>query len=206
MKRTLFVGLLVAVIGGLGLFIADAIGLTLTDTMVGVGAGAIAGMVHIGTPVQRLIGFLVGFALGVFFISMLMGLIPGGGSMAGVSVAFAVVLIVVALVHGFSNAKIHAGIMLLGVFGFAASVYPGLSANPLSINGQIVEMIATQLAMAMIGFLAVVPATFMPDKTSLAHRERKTPTPSAPVDQTPADSTQDSVNKASLDEIIGGTR
>ena len=106
MKRTFGVGLSIAVIGAIGLFIADTLGLTVTNTMIGVGAGAIAGMVQVGSPLQRLGGFLIGFVLGVFFVAMLLGLIPGGGSVAGITVAFAIILIVVAFVHGLSNARL----------------------------------------------------------------------------------------------------
>lgn len=207
MKRTFGVGLSVAVIGGIGLFIAAMIGLTATNTMIGVGAGAIAGMVHVGTPVQRLIGFLVGFVLGVFFIAMLLGLIPGGGSFAGVTVAFAIVLIVIALVHGFSEGKIHSWAMLLGVLCFSAGVYPTLSANPLAAFGQYGTFIATQLALAMIGFLAVLPASIWPDRTSLAHSEKKNKKSEPPADVMVAvPPALDPVNSASIDEIIGGTR
>lgn len=209
MKRTFGVGLLVAVIGGVGLFIAGMLGLTLTDTMIGVGAGAIAGLVHFGTPLQRLGGFLIGFVLGVFFVAMLLGLIPGGGSFAGVTVALATVLIIIALVHGFSGARIHAWSMLLGVLCFAAGVYPTLSANPLAAYGQLWTFVGTQLAMAMIGFLVVIPATIWPDKTSLEQQRKQPKAPTPPDDEAPVAVPQQAtepVNSASIDEIIGGTR
>lgn len=206
MKRTFGVGLSIAVIGAIGLFIASTLGLTVTNTMIGVGAGAIAGMVQIGSPLQRLGGFLIGFVLGVFFVAMLLGLIPGGGSVAGITVAFAIILIVVALVHGLSNARIHAWVILLGVPCFSAGVYPTLASNPLAAGGQYGTFIATQLAMAMIGFLAVIPASIWPDKTSLAHQESKPQEPSAPADSTPVEPAPEPVNSASIDQIIGGTR
>lgn len=167
MKRTFFVGLAIAAIGGLGLFIASALGLTLTNTIVGVGGGVVAATAAIGTPLHRLIGFLIGFVLGMFFTSMLLGLIPGGQSVVGQAVALAVVLVIIALIHGFTREKIQHWIMLLGLLTFAAGVYPTMITNPSGGVGNFWAAVGTQLTMAMIGFLCIIPATLFPDRTSL---------------------------------------
>lgn len=210
MKRTFLVGLSAAVIGGLGLFIASLLSIDLSDTIIGVGAGVIAATVHFGTPLQRLGGFLIGFVLGVFFIAMVLGILPGGYSVMGNAVALAIVLLVIALVHGFTRARIHAWAMLLGVLAFAAGVYPTLSADPFAAHDQLWYFVGTSLAMAMIGFLTVIPATLFPDRTSLAYRDMPAadepstsaePEPGQPVANT--SSHQDAV---SLKDMMGGTQ
>ncbi len=193
MKRTFLVGLSAAIIGAIGLFIGDALGMTMNDTIIGVGVGVIAATVHVGTPLQRLIGLLIGLALGVALVLMLGGAIPGGATALGIGVSFAIVLVVIALIHGFTSTRIHAWVMLLGVLAFGASVFPILATNPFALEGLLPATIGSQLAMAMIGFLVVIPATLYPDTTALsvarsqrdnAEPETATEPPTPAVNQT----------------------
>ncbi len=204
MKRTMIIGLFAMVIGAVGLLISEQLGMSAQNTIFGVGTGVIAAIVRIGTPIQRLAGFLIGMVLGTVLVAMQLGVLPGGTNTVGVGISLIVVLVVVGLIHGLTARRIQAWSMLLGVLAMSAGVYPALAANPFSAVELFPTAALTQLAMGMIGFLAVLPAQRFPDETGLAGG---TPVPvttastpkddESPVDQTPV---------TSLDEIIGGSR
>ena len=55
MKRTFIIGLFAMVIGGIGLFVCEQMGVNPQNTIFGVGTGVIAAIVRIGTPIERLV-------------------------------------------------------------------------------------------------------------------------------------------------------
>jgi len=204
MKRTMIIGLFAMAIGAIGLIISEQLGMNAQNTIFGVGTGVIAAIVRIGTPLQRLGGFLIGMALGTVLVAMQLGVLPGGTNTVGVGISLIVVLVVVGLIHGLTARRIQAWSMLLGVLAMAAGVYPELAANPFSAVGLFPTAALTQVAMGMIGFLAVLPAQRFPDETAIAAgpQQQNAPITDARDDESPVDVTP----VASLDEIIGGTR
>ena len=70
MKRTFIIGLFAMVIGGIGLFVCEQMGVNPQNTIFGVGTGVIAAIVRIGTPIERLAGYLIGLVLGTILVAM----------------------------------------------------------------------------------------------------------------------------------------
>jgi hypothetical protein len=203
MKRTMIIGLFAMAIGAVGLIVSERLGMSAQNTIFGVGTGVIAAIVRIGSPIQRLAGFLIGMALGTVLVAMQLGILPGGTNNVGVAISLIVVLVVVGLVHALTARRIQAWSMLLGVLAMAAGVYPALAASPFSAAGNFPSAALTQLAMGMIGFLAVLPAQRFPDETALAASSDSSP---EPEDVRSSDEQIEEAPVTSLDEIIGGTR
>ena len=199
MKRTFLIGISAAVIGGLGLWVAGLLGLSFQNTVLGVGAGVIAATVKIGSPLERLGGFLIGFLLGVLFIAMRLGLLPGGDSIAGITVALVIILLVITLLSGFTANRISYWSMLLGAIAFVGGFIPICTATPWIAADQLPSSFFSLLAMAAIGFLTVVPAELLPDK-SAKHSDV------APKPEEPEPGAATSEPQTSLDEMIGGAK
>ncbi len=198
MKRTFLMGIAAAVIGGLGLFIASSLGMSFTNTILGVGAGVIAAVVPIGSPALRLVGVIIGIALGVFFAMMRLGMLPGGASIGGSAVTIAVILIVVAVISGLSNELIGAWTMLLGALSFIAGFSPILQTTPWTAFDDLPTSILSTLAMVGIGFLTVVPAEFLiKDRPPVPESFIIEPAPPPAPAQQPS---------SSIDQIIGGAQ
>lgn len=203
MKRTFLIGIAAAVIGGLGLFIASALGMTFQNTIIGVGCGVIIAIVPIGSPVARLGGLLIGFALGIFFSAMQLGLLPGGASVAGSAVALAVVMIVIALISGFTSDRVAAWCMLLGALAFVAGFLPTAETTPWTASDDLPSSVFSLLAMALIGFLTIVPAELLGKGKAAAAAPKAPPSQPTP-DESPTEVTP--TPDVSLNEIIGGAR
>ncbi len=207
MKRTMIIGLFAMAIGAIGLIISEQLGMSAQNTIFGVGTGVVAAVVRIGTPLQRLGGFLIGLALGTVFVAMQLGLLPGGSNKAGTTIALVVVLVIVGLIHALTGRGIQAWSMLLGVLAMTAGVYPALAANPFAAASLFATAALTQIAMGMIGFLAVLPAQRFPDETAIT-APRPEDAPVSDHESSDSDSGKDVAvaSNASLDEIIGGSR
>ncbi len=207
MKRTMIIGLFAMAIGAIGLIISEQLGMSAQNTIFGVGTGVVAAIVRIGTPIQRLGGFLIGLALGTVFVAMQLGLLPGGSNTIGISISLVVVMVVVGLIHGLTARRIQAWSMLLGVLAMSAGVYPALAANPFAASSIFATAALTQIAMGMIGFLAVLPAQRFPDETAItAPRPADAPATDHENSDSNSDTAVDDASNASLDEIIGGSR
>lgn len=199
MKRTFLLGLCIAAIGGVGLLIAGQIGLSFQNTVLGVGAGVVAGTVAAGSPIWRLVGLVVGYFLGVLFDAMRLGLLPGGGTAAGTAVAIAIILVAVTLVAGFTAGRIPLWVMILGALAFIGGFTPIIETAPWTAAEALPTQIATLLAMAGIGFLSVVPAELLPDKKRPSQPVE--PARDKPVDPGPLERAD-----TPLSEMIGGTK
>ncbi|MFT6563707.1 MAG: hypothetical protein ACJAY5_000440 [Actinomycetes bacterium] len=197
------IGLFAMVIGAVGLMLSEQLGMSADNTIFGVGTGVIAAIVRIGTPLQRLSGFLIGMALGTVLVAMQLGIIPGGANKAGIALSLIVVLVAVAVVHALTARRIQAWSMLLGVLAMSAGVYPALAASPFAAAELFPTAALTQLAMGMIGFLAVLPAQRFPDQTALSAIPQPRNRADADIKK---DTTADGTPVVSLDEIIEGSR
>ncbi len=200
MKRAFLLGLGVTVIGALGLFIAALIGMSLQNTVMGVGAGATVAIVRIGHPIWRLVGFLIGFAAGVLFDAMRLGLLPGGWSVVGGAVMLAIVLLLVTIVSGVSSGRISLWSMVLGALTFIAGFSPVIDAAPWTAGAELPGQVFSLLAMAAIGFLCVLPAELLPDAGAQASGSPE------PRDASPASSAGSTDAATPLSEMIGGVK
>lgn len=198
MKRTFLIGLSAAIIGGLGLALGTAMGISFQGTVIGVGGGVIAAIVAIGSPLSRLCGFLIGFGLGIAFDAMRLGLLPGGASVAGQAVALAVILIVITLVSGVTAGRISAWSMLLGSLTFIVGFVPVMQ-QPWTAAEQFPSLAFNLLAMAAIGFLTVVPAEMLPEKPR-KHKDKAVAAGPPPVD----DATSQQLTP--LNQMLGGAK
>jgi hypothetical protein len=208
MKRTFIIGVSAAVIGGLGLWLGELLGLTFQNTVIGVGAGVIVAIVKLGSPIVRLGGFFIGFVLGVFFSAMQLGLLPGGASVAGTAVSLAVVMLVITLISGLTSARISAWTMVLGALTFLCGFLGVAETTPWTAAQQLPSYFCTLLAMAMIGFLTIIPAELLADGRATAS-PAKPPVPTPPAAPNPNASAthpgqQPTPASVGIDEIIGG--
>lgn len=206
MKRTFIIGVSAAIIGGLGLWLGQLFGLTFQNTVIGVGAGVILAIVKLGSPIVRLGGFMIGFVLGVFFSAMQLGILPGGASVAGTAVTLAVVMLVITLISGLTSARISAWTMVLGTLTFLCGFLSVAETTPWTAAQQLPSYFCTLLAMAMIGFLTIIPAELLADGRT---RGTSTRPPDPAVDPRPSPEVSAAAvapNPASvgIDEIIGG--
>lgn len=199
MKRTFLLGLCIAAIGGVGLLIAGQIGLSFQNTVLGVGAGVVAGTVATGSPIWRLVGLVIGYFVGVLFDAMRLGLLPGGGTAAGTAVAIVIILVAVTLVAGFTAGRIPLWVMILGALAFIGGFTPIIETAPWTAAEALPVQIATLLAMAGIGFLSVVPAELLPDK-------KRPSTPIESAGEKPLDPGPPERADTPLSEMIGGTK
>ena len=212
MKRTFIIGLFAMVIGGIGLFVCEQMGVNPQNTIFGVGTGVIAAIVRIGTPIERLAGYLIGLVLGTILVAMQIGILPGGSNNIGVAISLVVVFVIVGLIHGLTGRRIQAWSMLLGVLAMGAGVYPALAADPFAAPGLFPTAALTQIAMGMIGFLAVIPAQRFPDEKALSAAPNAEPKSDDSADSTDvaddssqnADAAKDSNSASLLDDIVGG--
>ena len=165
MKRTFLIGLAAAVIGGIGIWLGGVLGMEFSNTIVGVGAGVILAVVNDRSPLARLGGFLMGYLLGVFFTAMLLGLIPGGRTVIGMAIAFLIMLVPITLIAGLSSNRIPEWTMLLGALAFVAGFAPAALVSPWTAAEALMPSFFSQLAMAALGFLVVIPAMLLPEKS-----------------------------------------
>jgi hypothetical protein len=190
MARTFLIGIAAAVIGAIGLMIGGALGIEFTNTMLGVGGGLILGMVRLGSPLGRLGGYFIGLLLGVLFAALQLGLIPGGASAWGAIIAIGIVLIVIALVSGFTRNHVSSWSMLLGALVFMSGFIATTQSTPWTANIQVVSFFLATLVMSAIGFLVVIVVELVEDLPALQnyghHFDAEPPTgdPVEPTDQT----------------------
>lgn len=218
MKRTFQLGFSAAIIGGLGLWLGGVLGLSFQNTVMGVGGGVILALIRQGSPIARLIGFVIGFLLGVFFAAMELGVLPGGDSVAGIAVALGVIMLVITLVSGFTRARISAWSMLLGALTFLCGFIGVIESTPWTAAQQLPTSFCTLLAMAMIGFLTVIPVELLADEQVAVPLGAPTPpaepdsgstsevAPGAASVGTEASTSAAATSSVGLDEIIGGDK
>lgn len=184
MLRTFINGLLAAIIGTVGLYIGDALGISLQNTLLGVGGGLIIAMVRVAPPLARLAGFLIGSLLGIGFVAMRLGLLPGGYSVAGVAIAALIILLVVTIVAGLTKGYVGAWSQLLGALVLVSGFTYTTATTPWSVGYDLPQYYLSLLVMTSIGFLMVIPEQLIPDL-----RRRKTPEPEEPSEATPVEAT-----------------
>lgn len=206
MKRTFLLGLSLAVIGGVGLFIGSSLlGISLQGTVMAIGGGFIIAVVDIGSPLARLGGFLIGYVLGILFDAMYLGLLPGGQSIVGSSVALAIVLLIITLVSGLTSNRIPGWSMIIGTLVFIAGFSGVTQSAPWTASTQLSTYFFSMLAMALLGFLVVVPASFLPEKESDKWMEPSHLAPPPPPAETP-DSNVAVETPTPLNDILGGAK
>ena len=130
MKRTFIIGLFAMVIGGIGLFVCEQMGVNPQNTIFGVGTGVIAAIVRIGTPIERLVNYLIGLVLGTILVAMQIGILPGGSNNIGVAISLVVVFVIVGLIHGLTGRRIQAWSMLLGVLAMGVKRLSSAGCRP----------------------------------------------------------------------------
>lgn len=202
-KRTFLIGLAATVIGGIGLFLGGATGMSFGNTVMGVGGGLIAAVVPLGAPLARLGGLVIGLLLGVFFTAMELGLLPGGASVVGSGIALVIVLLAITLISGFTSGRISAWSLLLGTVTFVAVFLPVVESAPWTAAQQLTGSFFTLLAMTAIGFITVIPAQLLTQRPGPV---ASPPLPDAtpPAASGPPDTSGDAV--ASLGQIMGGAK
>ncbi|MDP3972232.1 MAG: hypothetical protein Q8P61_04880, partial [Candidatus Nanopelagicales bacterium] len=148
----------------------------------------------------RLVGFLIGFGLGVLFDAMRLGLLPGGWSIAGGAVVLAIMLLLVTVISGVSSGRISLWSMVLGAMAFIAGFSAVIDSAPWTAAAELPGQAFSMLAMAAIGFIAILPTELLPDKRSGAStRTEKQEGPQVPV-------VDASTTATPLSEIVGGAK
>lgn len=164
MKLTFKLGLAAALIGAVGLFIGTMLSAQVQSAGLAAGAGVTLALVRQGNPLERLVGFLVGIAMGVFYIYMQLGALPGGASAMGNAVAIGIIILVIAILTAVTHRKISAWSMLLGVFAYVCAMIGVIESTPWTATEQVPLYIMSVLGASMVGYLTVIPVEFWSDK------------------------------------------
>lgn len=159
MKRTLFAGLLLAVLAAAAALIGNALGLTLGNTLFGAAIGAVLGLVAYSSPGWRAGAFVVGLVITWIFYAIRAAVLPATSVSTAIA-AFFVILIVTGISLA-TKRKMHLWAMLLGVVAMTGAYEAPFNAAPYLFITQSVSTVGAIFVAVAFGWIAVVLADFI---------------------------------------------
>lgn len=154
MKRVFLFGIVCAALAALVIVIGNALNFTIQNVMLGIGGGAILGLVRTHSPAMRYIACLIGFALGFAFYAIRLAVLPA--TIWGNLIAVVVTILLVTLIAGLTKDKIPMWGMFVGVTVFAGAFDQYFTTTPWLFVNQSITTIATMLFAVTAGFLVSV--------------------------------------------------
>ncbi|MFZ1362230.1 MAG: hypothetical protein WAS05_04760 [Candidatus Nanopelagicales bacterium] len=154
MKRIFLFGIACSALAALVIIIGDLLNLHLQNVMLGIGGGAILGLVRTHSPAMRYIACLIGFALGLVFYVVRLAVLPA--TIWGNLVAVVVTLLLVTLIAGLSSDRVPMWGMLLGVTMFAGAFDNYFTTTPWLFVSQAIATAAAMLFAVTAGFMVAV--------------------------------------------------
>ena len=154
LKRVFLFGIACSALAALVIIIGDLLNLHLQNVMLGIGGGAILGLVRTHSPVMRYIACLIGFALGLVFYVIRLAVLPA--TIWGNLVAVVVTLLLVTTVAALSRERIPMWAMLVGVTMFAGAFDNYFTTTPWLFVSQAIATIAAMLFAVTAGFMVSV--------------------------------------------------
>ncbi len=183
MARVFLFGLAIAVLGALTVALSAALGINFQYVLVGLGGGAVLGLIRHGSPVARLGAFLIGLFAGLVFYLLRLAVLPA--NWAGIAVATMIAVLLLTLVAGLTKDRLPLWAMLLGVMVFSGGYEYNFLTTPWFALSQLPANIAGMLATASIGFLVALLVELR-EKVGGVDREDPMVPESAPPPPTPA--------------------
>lgn len=154
MKRIFLFGIACSALAALVIIIGDLLNLHLQNVMLGIGGGAILGLVRTHSPAMRYIACLIGFALGLVFYVVRLAVLPA--TIWGNLVAVVVTLLLVTLIAGLSSDRVPMWGMLLGVTMFAGAFDNYFTTTPWLFVSQAIATAAAMLFAVTAGFMVAI--------------------------------------------------
>ncbi len=146
MVRTFLLGLLVTILGVVVLLVTAWLGLAAANSLLGLGAGLVLGLIPDRSPLARYGAFLIGLALG------LIALVAGLAGWIG----FVVFILVLTLISALTGGRLPLWAMVLGGGVLAAMYQPFLVANAWYVLTEYPTALFAALATSSGGFIAAV--------------------------------------------------
>lgn len=191
MRKNLFTGAVLAVAALLVVALSAGLDLDLESVaLLGAALGAVIALVPDRTPLVRLLGFGVGFAIAWAGYVARAGLLPDTSQGRGVTVV--AVVVVCTLVAALSLDRIPLWPLLLGAAGMAGAYEFTYSNEPTQVLDTSMSVVTTMVLTVGIGFLAASIAAPVAGPSRATRDE-----PPEPGDPAPS---------ASLDEIMERVR
>jgi hypothetical protein len=153
MRNTWLVGGVLILAGVLLVVMSDLFDLRLESTaLLGVAAGAVVALVPDRTPLQRLVGFVAGFASAWIGYLLRAGALPD--SIGGRAVTVGLVLLLCVVVAGLSANRVPLWSTLLGAVAMVGAYEYTYSAAPPEVTSTSVTAATALLMTAAVGYLA----------------------------------------------------
>jgi hypothetical protein len=130
-----------------------------------VAGGAVVGLIRMGSPVARYVGFLVGLVLGLAYFVLLAAVVPGDA--VGQLIAGLVVVALAAIVSAFTGMWVQLWTVFLGVLLFIGAYQPLFDAQLWMFETQSVGTLASTIFLATIGFCVVIAVEIVGTNTSV---------------------------------------
>lgn len=168
-----------------------------------VAGGAVVGLIRMGSPVARYVGFLVGLVLGLIYFAILAIAVPG--DWVGQMVAGLVVVGVAVAISAFTGMWIQLWSVFLGVLLFIGAYQPLFDSQLWMFETQSVGTLCLTIFLSTVGFCVVIAvelvgtgkvAVRVLDEPSTAHGEQPEQM-AAPVEAGP--------NIASVNDLMGAS-
>ncbi len=151
MLRTFVFGIVCAALAVAFLFLGGGLGLSAGNVLYGLAAGAVLGLVRIKSPLQRLVSYLIGFALGWIFFVLQVAVFPG--STAGFALATGIVVVVATVVAGLTGDRLPLWACFLGVMTFVGAYAGSFAAAPWDFIPDTVATASTILLAFAAGYV-----------------------------------------------------
>lgn len=188
MKRVFLFGVACSALAALVIIIGDLLNLHLQNVMLGIGGGAILGLVRTHSPAMRYIACLIGFALGLVFYVIRLAVLPA--TIWGNLVAVVVTLLLVTIIAALSSDRVPMWGMLLGVTMFAGAFDNYFTTTPWLFVSQAIATVAAMLFAVTAGFMVAVLV-----ELRVHHGVGEGADPMRPVDSDKVDEPKDTKNE-----------
>lgn len=124
------------------------------STLYAVAGGAVVGLIRIGSPVARYVGFLVGLIFGLVYFVLLAAAVPG--DWIGQMIAGLVVIGLAVAVSAFTGMWIQLWSVFLGILLFIGAYQPLFDAQLWMFETQSVGTLCVTVFLSTVGFCVVV--------------------------------------------------
>ncbi len=143
------------------------------EVLYSVAGGAVVGLIRMGSPVARYVGFLVGLVLGLIYFVLLAAVVPGDA--VGRMIAGLVVVALAAIVSALTGMWIQIWTVFLGALLFIGAYQPLFDAQLWMFETQSVGTLTSTVFLSTIGFCVVIAVELIGTnkkvKETLDHRQ-----------------------------------
>jgi len=132
-----------------------------------VAGGAVVGLIRMGTPVARYVGFIVGLVLGLIYFVLLAAVVPGDA--VGQLIAGIVVVGLAAIVSALTGMWVQLWTVFLGALLFIGAYQPLFDAQLWMFETQSIGTLTSTVFLATIGFCVVIAVEIIGTNRTIRH-------------------------------------